>query len=256
MKWLVIKKRPPRDALKWDDIEAGMALVQFVYGIAMVLGFTSALGPAYRLVFPPAASARLTGHSAVILVALVAIILLGLRFFWVPRNLYSYLLQEPRHKHDVTTRLRRTTFLHVPITMAHALLFYVLCQAFSDLAVSRATFGSHLLVGLSLRFVFLYALLLALNAVWLLRMTTWPVKALFRLASAHIVTRLTAPLRGTHIAPFPLGKARALTSRSKPESLGWIQELSRPETLALHLIRPPKPRHLNSLCSPLPAPPR
>lgn len=210
MKWLIFTRRPPKDRLEWEDIEAGMTLVQFVYGIAMVLGFTSALAPAYHLVFPATRSAHLTGHKVVILMALAAIIMLGLRFFWVPRNLYSYLLQDPRNKHDVRTRLRRTAFVHVPITMAHALLFYVLCQAFSDLALSHSTFHSDLLVGLSRRFVILYALLLGLNAMWLLRMTAWPVKLMGRAAVTRSITTLTAPLRGRRMARVAIGKAGAV----------------------------------------------
>lgn len=158
--------------LRLADVEIGLDLVQFVYGIAMVLGFTSALGPAYRLVFPPTRPAHLSGHNLVVLVCLLAIVLVGLRFFWVPRNLYSYLLQSTHRDSDAL--LRRATRFHVPVILAHALVFYVLCQAFADLATGFR-FTSHLAFGLCSRFVFLYALLLILNAAWLLRMTPIPL---------------------------------------------------------------------------------
>jgi|GEM_PF-3010155 len=101
----------------------------------------------------------------VVFLIVVTIMLLGLRFFWVPRNLYAYLLVS---KHPLEKRLRRMTLLHFPIVLIHALLFYCVCQAFVDVASSTAPLHSSLARDLATRFVLFYAGLLLVNGAWLL----------------------------------------------------------------------------------------
>ncbi len=152
------------DPLQRHDIYTGLSLVQTIYGIAMVLGLQGAIETAYELLAapdpPPSAMPR-----AVIVFAVVTIMLLGLRFFWVPRNLYAYLLvsEQPLEK-----RLRRMTLLHFPLVLIHALLFYCLCQAYVDIASSTASLDSGLARELATRFALFYTGLLVVNGAWLL----------------------------------------------------------------------------------------
>lgn len=157
-------KSSVEDPLQRNDIYTGLSLVQTIYGIAMVLGLQGAIETAYGLLVapdpPPSAMPRV-----LTLFAVVTIMLLGLRFFWVPRNLYAYLLvsEQPLEK-----RLRRMTLLHFPLVLIHALLFYCLCQAYADIASSTASLESGLARELATRFVLFYTGLLAINGAWLL----------------------------------------------------------------------------------------
>ena len=157
-------KSPVEDPLQRHDIETGLSLVQTIYGIAMVLGLQGAIETAYGVLVapdpPPSAMPRVVDAFTVVM-----IMFLGLRFFWVPRNLYAYLLLSG---HSLEKRLRRMTVLHFPIVLIHALLFYCVCQAYVDIASSTAPLDSGLARELATRFALFYAGLLAVNGAWLL----------------------------------------------------------------------------------------
>jgi hypothetical protein len=150
--------------LQRHDTSTGLSLVQTIYGIAMVLGVQGAIETAYAVLVAPSPQPT-SMPRGVLFLMVAAIMLLGLRFFWVPRNLYAYLLVS---KHPLERRLRRMTLLHFPIVLIHALLFYCVCQAFVDVASSTAPLHSSLSRELATRFVFFYAGLLLVNGAWLL----------------------------------------------------------------------------------------
>lgn len=154
--------------LKRDDVHTGLSLMQTVYSIAIVLGFKKALEPAYEvLVYPRAASASHLSRG-VVLVTLVALALIGLRFFWVPRNLYAYVL---RSKLEMRERMRRMTLVHFPVVLLHAAIFYGICAAYSDLTAKRTReFVVPSATHVAALYIAWYAFLLLINAFWLLTM--------------------------------------------------------------------------------------
>lgn len=130
----------------------------------MVLGLQVAIEAAYaHLVAPDPLPSEMP--RGIVIFAVITIMLLGLRFFWVPRNLYAYLLVST---HPLERKLRSMTLIHFPIVLIHALLFYCVCQAFVDIANSTAPIDSDLSRELATRFTFFYVGLLLLNSLWLL----------------------------------------------------------------------------------------
>ena len=151
--------------LKREDVHTGLSVVQSIYAIAIVLGFKNALEVSYDLFLSPLSAPSGALPHWVVLSTLGSIMLLGLRFFWVPRNLYAYVLASPL---TLKKRLQRMTVLHVPITLIHALLFFCVCEAYADLASSNVSSASTLAEDLTTRVVAFYAALLLLNSGWLL----------------------------------------------------------------------------------------
>jgi hypothetical protein len=146
--------------------------MQTVYTVAMVLGFKNALEHSYRLFLSPLDAPRGALSHGALLGALAAIMLLGLRFFWVIRNLYAYVLKPMKDgskptKANVQRRMSVMTAVHFPITLLHALLFFSICEAYVDLVTSKPKLAPGLAATLSGRFVFLFAGLLLLNGIWL-----------------------------------------------------------------------------------------
>ncbi len=140
--------------------------METVYAVAMVLGFKKALERSYELFISPLGggpSAALPHYA--LLIALLAVMLLGSRFFWVPRNLHAFAYETPwRPK----SRPRRLTMYHFPITLIHAVLFYCVCQAWVELVESGAHAASGTAHHLVVTFIRLFAGLLLLNGLWLL----------------------------------------------------------------------------------------
>jgi hypothetical protein len=149
--------------LSREDVSVGLSVMQTVYAVAMVLGFKNALEKSYALFLSPLEGPPGRLKHWVLLVALAAIMLLGLRFFFVTRNLYAFMIHSTS---PLKRRVRWMTLVHFPITLLHALLFYSVCQAYADLVSSKGTEASA--VDLTGRFVFLFAALLLLNGLWLL----------------------------------------------------------------------------------------
>jgi hypothetical protein len=148
-----------------EDVSTGLKVMETVYAVAMVLGFKNALEKSYELFIAPFGGPPAGLPHAVLLLALLAIMLLGSRFFWVPRNLHALAYDTPRRTEN---RPRRLTIFHFPMTLIHAVLFYCICQAWVEMVKSDAGAGSATAHHLAIRFVELFAALLLLNGVWLL----------------------------------------------------------------------------------------
>ncbi len=152
--------------LEYDDIRAGMSLMQTVYTVAMVLGLERVVEASYELLIAPGGGLAGAVEFLRLGIVLVAILLLSIRFFWVHRNLNSYIVHfYDRLGEKVFTRM---TTLHFPIALVHALLFFFICQVFAGLAAADRAEDPTAVAGYALRFVLLYAMLLMLNSVWLL----------------------------------------------------------------------------------------
>ena len=159
-------KQAAADALDGqEDVSVGLKVMETVYAVAIVLGFKNALEKSYELVISPFEGPPARLPHAVLVIALLAIMLLGSRFFWVPRNLHAFAYESPRR---TGSRPRRLTMYHFPITLAHAVLFFCVCQAWVEIVKSEAHTTSPMAHDLVIRFIELFAALLLLNGVWLL----------------------------------------------------------------------------------------
>jgi hypothetical protein len=136
----------------------------------MVLGFKNALEKSYELFISPLAGPPARLPHIVLVIALLAVMLLGIRFFWVPRNLHAIAYEDPRRKGN---RPRRLTMYHFPITLVHAVLFFCVCQAWVEIVTSDAHTTSPTAHHLAVIFIKLFAALLLLNGLWLL--ATFPL---------------------------------------------------------------------------------
>lgn len=145
-----------------------MTLMQTVYTIALVLGLETVVAASYSLLFSEDADLTLStlGYLGGIL---AAILLLAIRFFWVPRNLNSYTASYYEEFGDRV--FTRVTTVHFPIALAHALVFYYICAVFVDMTQNISGINSLEMTRWVTRFVLLYGSLLVLNAVWLWRIT-------------------------------------------------------------------------------------
>jgi hypothetical protein len=154
--------------LRQKDITAGMTLMQTVYTVALVLGLETVVDASYTVVFPPTpgSSVRSPGYLGIVL---ISILLLAIRFFWVPRNLNSYIVRFYGELRD--RAFTRLTTLHFPITLAHALVFYYICKVFVDMTQVHISIESAEMTDYVTRFSLLYAGLLLLNGLWLWRIT-------------------------------------------------------------------------------------
>lgn len=153
------------------DIRTGMGLMQTIYIVAMSLGFKEVVEVAYGIFVPPASSRPGGLPLPVVAAAFLAVVLLTIRFFWVPRSLYTYVVSRletdgarGESRESVFTRVM---VVHFPLVLAHSLVFAFICRAFVDLAMPaehavRASGGDR-----AFRFISLYAGLLFLNVVWL-----------------------------------------------------------------------------------------
>jgi hypothetical protein len=160
----------PRAAeeIKAEHAQAGLAVMATAYGVGMALGFQEAAQGGYARIFGSEVHPGASG--SVLVVAAVALLLLAVRFFWVPRSLYAYVLVGFRDKSsELTNRFARLMGIHFPIAVVHAILFYVACRLFEDVAGAKTgQRADHLLTEL----VFIYGGLLLLNGVWLASMTS------------------------------------------------------------------------------------
>jgi len=154
--------------IKKEHVSAGLAVISAAYGFGMALGVRqAALGGYARLFDPPHGPGPAV---SVIVIAVLALFLLAIRFFWVPRSLYAYSVVTKQDK--IKKRFRRLMVCHFPIVVIHAILFFVVCQVFADLAVEHdaLTNPGHL-ANLESELVLVYGILLTLNGVWLIAMT-------------------------------------------------------------------------------------
>lgn len=169
------KSRDERKRLEQADIRSGMTLMQTVYTVAMVFGLERVIDASYDFLISPELARRSMLLELELCLILVAIVLLSIRFFWVPRNLNSYILHGyPTLGEKVFSRL---TTIHFPIALAHAVLFYFLCRAFVEMVRAGPTVNSPEMAYHASRFVLLYTSLLLLNSVWLFWITPLKPKA-------------------------------------------------------------------------------
>ena len=155
--------------LDYEDIRSGMNLMQTVYTVAMVFGVEKVVEASYGVLISRELVRRSASLELALCLLLLAIVLLSMRFFWVPRNINSYIVNWFDELQEKV--FSRVTMIHFPIALLHAVLFYYLCQAFVDMVAAGPEVESRAMAYHAARFVLLYASLLLLNAVWLFWIT-------------------------------------------------------------------------------------
>ncbi len=142
--------------------------MQAVYGVLMILGFVDAFHVGYQRLLPFSVEpTHAPINNAVTSVALFSLSLMGLRFFFVPRTLLRFLDLQRENMYGV---LRLSMLAYLPVTLLHATLFYFICRAYNDLATAGTVNSIHSYPAgsLALRLFVVVALLLFVNAAWLL----------------------------------------------------------------------------------------
>jgi hypothetical protein len=152
-----------------DDIRTGMNVAQTIYAVVMTFGLKIAFEALYPVIFAPHSPKVGTLSPLLISFVFFALMLLAMRFFWVIRNLYAYVLEsinpnpEPTNEEKV---FRRLMLYHFPIALIHAVLFFFICEAFVEITASAQPAHNPVI-----HFVGLYVALLLLNGLWLLKVT-------------------------------------------------------------------------------------
>jgi|ERR1700733_6485758 hypothetical protein len=155
--------------VKFKKNMRGVDIIQTVYAFLMGLGLREAFLASYEIYLK---WESLDWHQ-IILPALLFfnIILLSVRFFWVPRNFrYLYFCAEQNKFHLEPDKAPLSSFetsVHVFIILIHSLLYFLLCRQFGyfTFVSIRYESGSQ---GALTSYVFLHASLLIFNAVWLI----------------------------------------------------------------------------------------
>lgn len=151
-----------------EDVTVGLGVMQGVYTIALILGFRNALEAAYPLILHPTVHHPGQIANPVLLLVLFSIMLLGLRFFWITRNLYALIIDTQLEETVAKKRIAQIVRYRFTITLLHAILFFVLCDTFAALAKLKPHTNFATVKPLVNEFILITVLLLALNGLWLL----------------------------------------------------------------------------------------
>lgn len=161
------------NVLKIKQTIGGLDVIQAVYAFAMALGLSEVFRgsktvlPQVFSLLGPESSATLV--SVLVLLVMVNVVLLALRFFWVPRNLRGLIFAAAcqRQGEGNLVPLRNGTIaLHLLIIFLHGGIFYFLCVEFEYMAfVASSSFP--LAPDSLTRYLVLHACLLLLNAAWI-----------------------------------------------------------------------------------------
>jgi len=147
-----------RESIDTRDFKADISLMQTVYAIFLVLGFRL-LADSFSVFMIGGLDKPKTDIVVPVSALWLALIFLGLRFFWAVGNLRRFIL---RRGDDSTVKVRRVvTTVHFPLLIIHAFLFYCLCRLHGELSDPK------LFDARSRLFVYWYSGFLLLNSAWL-----------------------------------------------------------------------------------------
>lgn len=141
-------------------LDRDLNIVRALYGISLTLAFQEMVRATYRLIahrwhdYP-------AGVDLLLLALAFGLSMVGCRFFFAAGNIRRYYL---RHiaKLEKIPEVHTIVMVHLPVLFAHAVLYFFLCESFSDLVNSGTNPGT------SLFFAIVVTTLLWLNAIWLL----------------------------------------------------------------------------------------
>lgn len=154
----------------------GLDVIQSVYAFAMALGLTDVFIGSKTFLNDVILGdgATIDGRALVIGLMLVNILLLGLRFFWVPRNLVELVHVAAKgeaalHPDGGGRKIDLSSFsvaLHLIMIFVHGALFFMICDEFeyiAFLASSSIPVSGSMFTG----FLTMQACLLLINAGWI-----------------------------------------------------------------------------------------
>lgn len=162
-------------AVKIKHNVRGLDVIQAVYAFAMALGLTQVFtGSQTFLTRTLSGTAPLAEDKTILVLLLFAnVAMLGLRFFWAPRNLQSLVITSAkclavrRGKGDISQYLANSTIAyHMVAIFLHGALFYLACSEFEFVVFSISSnlpLNPSVFVG----YLTMHASLLLLNALWI-----------------------------------------------------------------------------------------
>jgi hypothetical protein len=151
----------------------GLDIVQTIYAFAMALGLTQVfVGSKTFIDSAIFGDSDATGVRVVIsALMLINVVLLGLRFFWVPRNLrhLAYVAaQAPLVgvKRDQINLSNLSVAFHLVMIFVHGTVYYLICTEF-EFVLFLATSSVALSLSMFTGYVVLHVGLLLINAAWI-----------------------------------------------------------------------------------------
>lgn len=159
---------------KFKENLGGLNVIQAVYAFAMALGLSEVfLGSRTFLINAVFGAETFSVLRFSLMAALLLnIMLLGLRFFWVPRNLRGLIFTAVKYRTNKANQPGKVPLsnlevaFHLVVIFLHGTIFYFLCVEFDYVAFvssSSLPFNTLTFAG----YVFLHASLLLVNALWI-----------------------------------------------------------------------------------------
>jgi hypothetical protein len=153
----------------------GLDVLTMVYAFAMTLGLTQVFTASQAfLTRVLSGTAPLSDEKTILVLLLFAnIAFLGLRFFWVPRNLQSLVISaarvqaiDPKAARERGDLSNLSIAFHLVTIFLHGTLFYLICAEFEFITFaisSNLPLAAYVFVG----YVIMHISLLLLNAAWI-----------------------------------------------------------------------------------------
>lgn len=164
-----------RNTVKLKINVRGLDVIQSVYAFAVALGLTQVFtGSQIFLTRVLSGTTPLTEEKTLLMgLLLVNVALLGLRFFWAPRNLQGLVIAAARahaikpHKRKEQGDLSNAVIgLHLTVIFLHGALFFLICGEFEFIAFSVSSnlpMSASVFVG----YTIMHVVLLLMNAAWI-----------------------------------------------------------------------------------------
>jgi hypothetical protein len=167
------------DAIKFKLNMRGMDIIQTVYGLLLALGLREAFLGFYDVVLQQQSGLPIQ-DLLVAAAVFVNIILLSLRFFWVPRNLRrlfyvsQYCIRTKSQPINPLVQPRALkpweTPAHICCILMHGAFYFLVCKQFEYYVFVSTAYDSYSRSAFA-TYVFVHASFLVFNALWLIWVT-------------------------------------------------------------------------------------
>ena len=167
---MVENATPPIHQFKFKTSMRGVDVIQTVYALLIALGLRDVFAAFYTIFqkAPPEGS----DNFPIALALFANIMLLSVRFFWVPRNFRRLYFKSAFSDGFTGSKLLMwESSLNIFVILLHGLLHFLLCKQF-EYFVFIATSYDLLFTASFATYVYLHASLLIVNALWIIY-TTW-----------------------------------------------------------------------------------
>jgi hypothetical protein len=159
----------PQRQIKFKTSMRGVDVIQTVYALLVALGLRDVFAAFYNIF--EQASVNLRGSFLVALALFVNIILLSVRFFWVPRNFRRLYFEATFATGFAHPGLKPwEVSLNIFVILLHGALHFLLCKQFEYFVFISMSY--QFLVSSSFAtYVFLHVSMLVVNGLWILYTT-------------------------------------------------------------------------------------